>query len=131
MKNAEGDPNCDKYIRRELEMAKIPFDDSFGSHTREVPSAIIGFLNGWRFRRAWYYWVAETRETPLLFRYADELHAAHGREVRVDGHCGCPAPREWHNQDWHIGVSLYHVDTQEGLNALAEMIKKQAQKESI
>lgn len=62
----------------------------------------------------------------MLFKYADELHEKYGEVVRVAGHCGCPAPREWHKDPWYIGVSSYHIDTQEGLKVLADMIKKQA-----
>jgi adenosyl cobinamide kinase/adenosyl cobinamide phosphate guanylyltransferase len=39
----------------------------------------------------------------------------------VDGHCGCPSPREWHHG---FAVGLYHVDTQEALNALADTIRR-------
>jgi len=127
MKNAAGDKNCDEYIREELEIAGIPFeeDDIFKHSNGEVPSGIVGIFDGWTFRRAWYYWVAETKTSPLLFKYADKLHEKYGKDVRVAGNCGCPAPREWFDKPYHIGVNFYHVDSQLGLLKLAEAIKQQ------
>jgi hypothetical protein len=40
--------------------------------------------------------------------------------VRVEGHGGCPSPLEYCKG---FAVGLYHVDTQKGLNALAQVIK--------
>jgi hypothetical protein len=51
---------------------------------------------------------------------AERLHATHGTQVRVDGHCGCPSPREWFKG---FGVGHYHVDTPAGLKALADAIR--------
>lgn len=84
----------------------------------EVPSLAVGELSMWSFQRAWYYWIAEGPGLPV--EIAEKLHEKHGQVVRVDGHCGCPSPREWFHG---FGVGLYHVDTQEGLNALAEAIR--------
>lgn len=127
MKNAAGDDKCDDYLRLELEAANIPYEEMkvLRKINGEVPSAILGILDGWIFRRAWRYWVAEAKNTLLLFQYADELHKTHGQDVRVSGHCACPAPREWHHQPWCLGVSFYHVDTQDGLTQLASAIRKQ------
>lgn len=126
MKNAAGDVNCDVYIRQELEAANIPVTEhEFLRSKGEVPSAIIGILDGWTFRRAWYYWIAQSDKSVLLFQYADSLHEKHGQQVRVDGHCACPSPREWNKEQWCIGVNLYHVDSQEGLIALADAIRTQ------
>lgn len=126
MKNAAGDKNCDVYLRQELEAANIEVcEHEFLRSKSEVPSAIIGLLDGWTFRRAWYYWIAQHDKSVLLFKYAEPLHEAYGKEVRVDGHCACPAPREWNKESWCIGVNFYHVDTQEGLIALADAIRAQ------
>ena len=43
--------------------------------------------------------------------------------MRVEGHCGCPSPLEY-NKGFAVG--LYHVDTPEGLKALADTIKQVA-----
>ena len=124
MINAAGDEHCDDYLRLELEEAGIPYQEMefLRKFRGEVPSALLGILDGWTFQRAWYYWVAEAKDTSLIFHFADPLHRNYGQEVRVAGSCTCPAPREWYNEDWHTGVTLYHVDTQQGLNALADAI---------
>lgn len=87
----------------------------------EVKTVVVGTLHGWMFRRAWYYWVAEGPGLPLDF--AIKLHRKHGKDVRVDGHCGCPTP-------FYCGgtaVNLYHVDTPDGLVALAQEIEQVVQ----
>ena len=84
----------------------------------EVPSLAIGGLSGWIFQRRWYYWSAEGPGIPPDI--AERLHATHGREVRVEGHCGCPSPLEWRKG---FAIGSYHVDTQEGLNALANTLR--------
>jgi hypothetical protein len=84
----------------------------------EPQSVVTGELLGWKFRRLWYYWAAEGPGIPL--EYASSLHVAHGKSVRVDGHCGCPSPEEWCKGQ---PVTHYHVDNQEGLVALASTIR--------
>lgn len=79
----------------------------------------MGTLHGWEFRRAWYYWMVNGPGIPI--QYAMPLHEQHGKSVRVDGNCGCPSPLEHCNG---FPVNSYHVDNQEGLNALAEVIRK-------
>jgi len=49
--------------------------------------------------------------------------------VRVGGHCGSPSPREYYAEPYFIGVPLYHIDTQEGLNVLAQYIARHAARE--
>lgn len=105
--------------KAELERAGIKthtFGILFGNS--EVPSKCVGEVGSWSFRRAWYYWIAEGPGLPP--EYADRLHETHGREVRVEGHCGCPSPAEWAEG---FGVGSYHVDTAEGLKALADTLR--------
>lgn len=106
----------------ELALAKIEVH-SLPESTREthpeMRTIIIGGLGDWTFRRAWSYWIAEGPGIPP--EIATELHEAHGKEVRVDGHCGCPSPLEWCKG---FAVGMYHVDTQEGLNALSRVIRQ-------
>lgn len=83
----------------------------------EVPSGAFGSLSMWGFERCWYYWSAKGPGLPL--EVAERLHASHGKDVRVDGHCGCPSPREWFKG---FGVGAYHIDTPEGLKALADAL---------
>ncbi len=84
----------------------------------EVKTSIMGVLNGWKFERAWYYWMASGPGIEL--EAADRLHEAHGKTVRVAGHGGCPSPREWFKG---LAVGHYHVDDSDGLKALADTIK--------
>ena len=127
MKNAAGDKNCDEYLTKELEIAGIEIFPIKFPIRGEVPTQIIGHLYGWRFERLWYYWAARTETTPLLFKYATPLHEKYGKDVRVDGHCCCPSPKEWFKEKWHIGVNHYHVDSEWGLKALADAIRLQAE----
>lgn len=130
MRNLAGTKDCDDYTHQELEQAGIEIR-RFPISSGEVPSKLIGYLNGWIFTRAWRYWVAEANDTMLRFEFADGLHERYGNEVRVDGHCGAPAPRDWFDKPWHFGVMLYHVDTQGGLGALAEAIRQQARDSTL
>jgi hypothetical protein len=103
----------------ELEAAGINTHTLKGIHQgSEVPSDAFGSLSMWGFRRAWYYWMCEGPGLPV--EVAEKLHAAHGTKVRVDGNCNCPAPREWFKG---FGVGRYHVDSPEGLKALADAIR--------
>lgn len=88
-------------------------------HDGEVKSRALGTLHGWKFTRAWYYWVAEGPGIP--HEVATELYHSHGKEARVAGDCACRPPELWYHG---LGVGMYHVDTPEGLKALADAIKK-------
>lgn len=122
MKNYAGKegPELDAALTAELEAAgitvrKLPFTDE----RREVKTPIIGTLHGWVFRRAWYYWVAEGPGIP--HKEATELHELCGHVVRVAGDCSCPTPAYVYKG---LGVGLYHVDSEAGLKALADTIRK-------
>ncbi len=118
--NMAGRKDCDEILRQELEAAGIPPLDRIIPGRGEVPARIFGGIDplGWSFNRAWYYWVAKGPGIPPA--YATELHRRHGKDVRVDGHCACPSPLEWHKG---FAVGMYHVDTPAGLKALADVIK--------
>lgn len=79
-------------------------------------SGIMVFKNGQTLvlHRAWYYWSAWLIK-PLPLEAALSLHAAHGKFVRPDGHCQSPRPT--------TSVDNYHIDTQDGLNALVAAVK--------
>jgi hypothetical protein len=105
--------------KAELEAAGIEpfiFGEFFGRG--EVPSRCVGALANWRFERAWYYWQASGNGIPPDI--AEKLHATYGRVVRVHGHCGCPSPLEY-NRGFAVGS--YHIDTPEGLKALADTLR--------
>ena len=92
----------------------------------EVKTSVVGTLHGWTFKRAWYYWAA--KGPGIEVAAAERLHAAHGRDVRVDGHCGRPSPTEQYKG---LAVGDYHVDTPAGLRALAETIKALVDRASL
>ena len=98
-----------------IEVARLP---EVLRSRHEVRTVIVGQIGPWGFDRAWRYWIAKGPGIPPLI--AEALHTLHGTEVRVDGHCGCPSPGAWFKG---FAVGLYHVDTQEGLNALANVIR--------
>ena len=120
MKNYAGVKGCDDAIEAELIEAGIPVQKiEFLRNRGEVPTSVLGQLGKWGFTRAWYYWVASG--PGISVDVAEQLHEKHGKEVRVEGHCGCPSPREYNDG---FAVGLYHVDSQAGLNALAGAIRK-------
>lgn len=120
--NYAGKADKDEDIATELELAGIEvkkFPESFRADHPEMRTIICGQLPYWGFKRVWCYWVASGPGIPP--RYANELHEKYGKEVRVDGHCACPSPLEWFKG---FAVGNYHVDTQRGLKALADTIRK-------
>ena len=120
MKNYAGMSDKDEEIATELNLAGIEVHRSeIFRDQGEVKTAVVGSLYRWGFTRAWYYWVAKGPGIPPA--YANILHEHYGKEVRVDGHCGCPSPKEWFKG---FAVGHYHVDTQIGLKALADTIRK-------
>jgi len=122
MENYAGKSDKDEEIAAELEIAKIKVSRcELLRDQGEVKTSVVGDLHGWSFRRAWYYWIAKGPGIPP--EYADRLHEKYGQEVRVDGHCGCPSPKEWFKG---FAVGHYHIDTQLGLCALADTIRQVA-----
>ncbi len=90
MQNLAGDPRCDETIRHELTRCGITVVE--GQRSRgEVAASVTGRLGAFTFRRAWYYYVAEG---PMPLTEARKLYDDPvGRtDVRVSGHCRCPAP---------------------------------------
>jgi hypothetical protein len=128
--NKAGDhADTDGILRAELKAAGIPTLQDEGvtsdvmlemlrKQSGEVKTSVRGYLHGWTFERAWYYWMCSGPGIDV--ETAEVLHAAHGRVVRVAGHCGCPSPREWFKG---LACGSYHVDTPEGLKALAATIR--------
>lgn len=130
--NKAGDhADTDDILRAELAAAGIPtlqeaegkgpdfLADMLRRTSGEVKTSVIGCLHGWEFKRAWTYWIATG--PGIEVDAAERLHAEHGRTVRVEGHCGCPSPRE---QFKGLACGSYHVDDAAGLKALADTIKE-------
>jgi hypothetical protein len=93
VENLAGVKDCDKQIELELRRAQI--EVVHGERSKgEVPYSITGKLGEFTFRRAWYYWVVNGMMPIEVARrlYADPVGR---RDVRVGGHCGCPAPDEY------------------------------------
>lgn len=110
----------DAQVKSELEQAGIK---AVGPHewlreNKEVPAAYIGELCMWGFKRAWYYWVAEGPGIPP--DKAQEFWEEWGTQVRTEGHGGCPSPLEYRQG---FAVSMYHIDTLEGLVAFADLLR--------
>lgn len=121
-KNYAGQSNVDDEIEKELVEARInviKLPERVRDSHPEMRTIIMGSLHGWSFKRAWRYWIATGPGIEVC--EAERLHADYGKEVRVDGHCGCPSPRE---QFRGLACGHYHVDSQRGLNALAATINK-------
>ncbi len=118
--NYAGPENNDAILTSELEDAGIKSGNmpEFTRKDTEVKTVVYGELHQWGFKRNWTYWVADGPGIPC--DVATKLHEEFGQEVRVDGHCGCPSPLEWFKG---FGVGRYHIDTVEGLKALADVIK--------
>lgn len=119
MINYAGTNDKDKEIREELDKAGVEIiqHEFFRRARGEVKTSIRGQLYGWGFERFWTYWVADGPGIPPA--YANKLHEAHGKSVRVNGHCGCPSPSE---QFGNFAVGSYRVYTLAGLDALAYTI---------
>ena len=127
--NRAGDhPDTDAILEAELRAAGISLasdgqnlSDTLRAILRqssgEVKTSGIGYMHGWEFRRAWYYWICSGPGIEL--EAAERLHATHGHTVRVGGGAGDP-PGDWSHG---LAINCYHVDDPAGLKALADTIK--------
>ena len=118
---AGNNPDNDEVLRKELEEAGITIEKmtDFIQEKYEVKTSIYGTLGGWIFFRAWYYWVAEGPGIP--YDEAMELQRKLGKVLRASGDCGCRGPGFWFGG---LACGNYHVDTQDGLNALSGVIRR-------
>ena len=120
MRNLAGNDDASDWCELELRRAGVDLVESDERSRGDVPSSVAGKLGRFNLRRAWYYWVVDG-EMPI--EIAREIHAnpigAH--DVRVHGHCGRPSPDEWCKGE---PVRGYHIDSQEGLNLFASMVRK-------
>jgi len=60
----------------------------------EVPTMFTGKAGNIMFKRAWYYWVISGL-IPLATAEKLYNNPIGKKDVRVQGHCGCPPPIEW------------------------------------
>lgn len=84
----------------------------------EVKTSVRGALHGWIFTRSWVYW--DAKGPGIELEAAMKLHEQFGNQVRVAGHCGCPSPLEHYKG---LACGSYHIDSPEGLKALADTIR--------
>jgi hypothetical protein len=91
MRNLAGREEATDVCRHELTRCGIEVVELEEAPKREVASKVEGKLGPFTFRRAWYYWCIDG-PTPL--KVAQELyeHPVGCSDIRVSGHCGCPAP---------------------------------------
>ena len=92
----------------------------------EVKTSVIGVLHGWEFERAWLYWIA--KGLGIEIEAAQRLQDSHGRVVRASGDCACRGPLFWYKG---LACGSYHVDSAEGLKALADTIKELVAKHAV
>lgn len=107
MKNLAGNHDADIHCAAELTAAGIEIAILPEQVRGEVPTRVTGKIGGITLRRAWRYWVAEGRVPLDVARrlYADPVGAM---DVRVAGHCACPAPDEW--ATWFDGEEEVVID---------------------
>lgn len=129
--NYAGRDDVDAQLIKELTDAGIGYlsMDMFREQSGEVVTSVRGELKidpgmprlSWGFERLWYYWVADGYGAGIPLEYAERLHASHGEVVRVGGYAGGRDPGDWNRG---FAIDKYHVDTAEGLKALADTIKQ-------
>lgn len=113
MRNLAGVHYADDVINEELSQAGVPIIEVPRDEVHsEVPYTLEGQMRGFKFRRAWRYWVVEGR---VPIEAARELYENPvGRKaVRAGGDCTCPEPEtqaEWLGFD---GERLYPDPTGE------------------
>lgn len=126
MKNLAGNKDCDLFVADELRRARIESGECV-CQTGEVPSLLQGNIGEIRFLRAWTYWTARG---PVPISIARQLYAdpVGMTDVRVAGHCGCPAPEApWTELiDGEEFVTSYHIDTEVGLRLFADTLRAAA-----
>jgi hypothetical protein len=113
-------PDVEEIITKELDEAGITDRMKLSrSDHPEVPSGILCGVYGWSFHRNWYYWVAKGPGIPP--EHAIPFDQEWGTEVRADGDCACRGAAFWGRG---FGVGMYHIDTQEGLNAFVQLLAR-------
>jgi len=150
--NIAGNTDVDDIVKHELLAAGINIIESEPTPHAEVKTKYIGELNGFKFRRAWRYWVCEGN---MPLEVAKRLYAEHKDLcIRAGGHCENLPPENMSVnpvylkdlQDYKEKVGLdefiksyetaviddktqprfvqaYHIDTRAGLSVLASFIK--------
>lgn len=109
-------------VKAELQEAGIRLMRLTKVPNREVPSLWIGRIQGWEFIRAWGYWVARGK---MPMEWATAIHHDPKAEaIRAGGHAGRIAPGERGVGAVDGNVTLYHIDSQDGLNLFVDYVKR-------
>lgn len=117
MQNLAGNKDCDVPVEKELMRAGIDLLRGM-PRDNEVPASIRGQLGKFTFTRAWYYWVVKG-DVPI--EVARELYEdpVGKTDVRVAGHCMCPAPDKWTVWKTPDGCRVLAAKEEEGFKASA------------
>lgn len=123
MINLAGHKDPDPIVEEELFVAGVEVERLPLALEGEVETRIVGRLGSIRFRRAWRYWVAEG-QVPLATAVALYEQRPYGRrDVRVDGHCGCPAPEDpWLTYRTQGGKEIFYLHTENDLKLYAQWV---------
>lgn len=121
MKNLAGTGNNEQAMK-EMEEAGLKTTMQFEGYqeTNECKLRITGSLGPWIFTRSWYYWVA--KGPGINIEQAIQLNEKYRTVVRADGYADGIEDLWEHCKGFAVGT--YHIDTQEGLNAFAELLRK-------
>lgn len=130
MRNLAGNEQCDHHIQRELARCRIKAV-TIPKTTSEVPYSVIGELGHYRFTRNWYYWVCHGF---VPIDVAKQLYndSVGKTDIRVDGHCGCPAPEppwaKYYDAEGREVLTMYDYEEMVRLSAKSPLIKKNCEK---
>lgn len=104
MRNLAGNPEADVWCEKELRDAGIDVVMLSAPQDDEVKTRVTGKIGDVTLTRGWYYWRARGKVPADVARRLYS-HLIGRKDVRVNGHCGCPAPGEpggrfeWFNAD--------------------------------
>ena len=94
---------------------------------RSIKFDVLDDVASFRFSRNWYYWCAYGY-VPMPVAIELYEHPVGHASIRVEGHCGCPDPREYMARRPLVAgqrcVTAYHIDTQEALNLFVATLRK-------
>ena len=94
MINLAESPDSDEHIIEELTLAGVNIVRLEKRTEGEVATTVKGQLGEFIFSRAWYYWVVSGL-IPLSVAQEMYAHPRGVKDIRVNGHCGCPPPEKW------------------------------------
>ena len=109
MINLAGHPRAEEYIIKELTEAGIPIKWShkeMGEPKSRAYGKMNTIWNGITFTREWYYWVAKGN-IPLGIAEKMYEHPVMNNDVRANGDCTCPSPRDVAKEKFVTSSGVY------------------------